>query len=84
MFTPSQIKSRVRVQPFKPFRVVTSSGESYVVTHPDLIWVGVRDVHIGIASRKDPSTYDDETRVSLLHVTALEDVSPSKPKKNGQ
>ena len=84
MFTPNQIKERVKKQPFVPLRIVTSSGESYIVTHPDLLWVGVRDVHVGIASREDPSTYENVARISLLHITALEDLAADKSKKNGK
>jgi hypothetical protein len=84
VFTPSQLKERIKNQPFVPLRIVTSSGESYTVTHLDLLWVGALDVHVGIASRKDPSTYENVARVSLLHITALEDAPNEKSKKNGQ
>jgi len=84
MFTPNQLKERIKKQPFVPLRIVTSSGESYTVTHPELLWVGVRDVHVGIASRKDPTTYENVARISLLHITALEDAVGDKPKKNGK
>ena len=84
MFTPSQLKERIKKQPFVPLRIVTSSGDSYTVTHPDLALIGVRDVHIGIASRKDPTTYENVARISLLHITALEDAVGDKPKKNGK
>jgi hypothetical protein len=87
MFTPSQIKERVRQQPFVPLRIITSSGEAYEVRHPDLIWVGTRDVHVGMPSAKDPAIVDSHgriARVSLLHITAIEDVrTKAKAPKDG-
>ena len=74
MYTATELKERARQQPFVPLRVVTSSGESYEVTHPDLMWVGQRDIHIGKASIKDPTTYDHVSRIALTHITALEDL----------
>jgi hypothetical protein len=82
MFTSEMLKARVKQQPFAPLRIVTSSGESYTVTHPDLLWVGVRDVHIGIASAKNPTVYADVARVALMHITALEDL-PVPPASQG-
>jgi len=85
MFTAEGIKERVRVQPFVPFRVVSSSGESYEVRLPDLIWIGARELHIGMGSKKKPTLYEKVARVSILHITALEDL-PMKPsaKTNGE
>ena len=85
MFTPNQIRERVHVQPFTPFRVVTSSGESYEVHHPELIMVGHREVTIGSPSSHSPAIYDRMNRVALMHVTALEDLPrPAPPTSNGQ
>lgn len=84
MITANDLKQRAKKQPFVPLRIVTSSREKYDVYHPDLIWVGTRDVHVGTASLNDPSTYDNNVaRLSILHLTALEDL-PAKAKKNGK
>lgn len=80
MFTPKDIKDRLKQQPFEPFRIVTSSGESYEVEHPDLLWVGANVLWVGIPSKKDPSLFDGASRVALMHVTALENV-PAKAAK---
>ena len=85
MFTSKDIKQRIKKQPFVPLRIVTSSGECYDVTHPDLILVGVRDVHVGSADPGDPSTYNDVDRIALVHITALKDLNlAAKSKKNGK
>ena len=57
LFSGESIKERMKGRPFVPLRIVTTSGESYEVHHPDMLWVGEREVHIGISSKKDPSLY---------------------------
>ena len=85
MFNHESIRARLRQQPFRPVRIVTSSGQTVDVTHPDLVLVGIRDVTVGTASRRDPSAYDTVTRIALMHITALEDILvPVPPGSNGQ
>ena len=72
MFRPEDIQVLVRQRPFRPFRIVTSSGETFDVRHPELLMVGRHDLAIGRASAKDPRVYDRLIQISLLHVTALE------------
>ena len=79
MFTPHEIRDRVRQQPFAPLRIVTSSGESFEVYHPDLIWIGNRDIHVGKPSSKKAEFYDQVSRIAIMHITALEDL----PRRSG-
>lgn len=74
MFSADDIHARVRRKPFTPLRVVASSGETFDIYHPDLIMVGRRDLTIGIASVDHPGQYERQTRVAIMHVTALEDL----------
>lgn len=85
MFSPADIRNRLTEQPFKPFRIVTASGESYEVMHPDLLLVGTNDVVVGFPGEDDPAIYSNVSRVALMHVTAMEDIpeSASKSKGNG-
>ncbi len=75
MFTSRDIAARIKRQPFRPIRIVTSSGERVEVRHPDLTMIGQRDVTVGIASKDDPEFYDRQTYVSILHITAIEDLT---------
>jgi hypothetical protein len=34
---PDPIRSAHKLRPFKPFTIVTASGESYHVTHPEIM-----------------------------------------------
>lgn len=85
MLTADDIRDRVRVRPFQPLRIVTSSGESYDVYHPDLILVGRREITVGIPSDEAPTYYDHQARIAIRHITALHDLpSPPQPPSNGQ
>jgi len=81
MFSPNEIQKRLNERPFRNLRIVTSSGQSYDVTHPDLVLVGSRDIMIGTASNDNPTFYDTVSRVALMHITDLQDI-PNPPPKN--
>jgi hypothetical protein len=74
MFTADDIQARVRTNPFVPLRIATISGEKYDVDHPDLVLVGRRDLMIGQAGAKNPTISDRVNRVSIRHVTDLQDL----------
>ncbi len=40
MFTPKEVRDRVRTRPFKPFRLHLANGKTLRVPHPDFILVG--------------------------------------------
>jgi hypothetical protein len=83
MFTAKDIDKRVREVPFQPFRIVTSAGQEFDVHHPELVMIGTRWIIVGEPSNKNPKFAEQSTHVSLLHITALENV-PAKSKKNGK
>jgi hypothetical protein len=88
MFSANDIQARVKRQPFEPLRIITNSGEYYDIYHPDLIMVGVRNITVGTASEKNPTMYDRSAYLSLLHITAMENLptpaATKGPDKNGQ
>jgi hypothetical protein len=82
MFTPDEIEARIRAQPFVPVRIVTSSGQSFDIYHPDLLLIGRRSLEVGSASNENPKHYERVTRVAIMHITALEDL-PSSVSSSG-
>jgi hypothetical protein len=74
MFDANDIYNRVKQRPFTPFRLKTSGGESYDVHHPDLVLVGRRYLEVGTANTEDPRHFEEISRVSILHITAVEDL----------
>ena len=83
MFSENDILARIRECPFKPVRFVTTTGQIYDIYHPDLIMVGRREVIIGTASAVNPATFEQVTRVSLLHVTEMRDLPVPVPPPSG-
>ena len=85
MFTPEEIRARIRARPFAPVRIVTSSGQTFDVYHPDLIMIGRRALEIGTATADDPSLFELVTRVAIMHINALQDLpTPTPPTGDGQ
>lgn len=83
MFTSDDIRARIRQRPFLPVRLVTTTGETYDIYHPDLIMVGRRSLIIGTASPENPSEFEQVTRVATLHVTELRDLPVPIQPTNG-
>ena len=79
MFTADDIQARLHERPFVPVRIVTSSGQSYDVSHPDLVLVGRRFLIIGTASNENPSQIEAASRMAVMHVTDLQDVPNAAP-----
>jgi hypothetical protein len=53
-------------EPFEPFRVITPSGESYVVRHPHLVAFMKSEVFIAYPNS------DRRAYVPLLHIASVE------------
>jgi hypothetical protein len=84
MFTSEDLRARLKGKPFVPVRIVTSSGQSYDITHPDLVVIGKRDLFIGIPSNDNPDIYDASSRIAILHISDMQDIPRvSSPGTNG-
>ena len=62
-------------RPFQPVRIVTSSGQTYEVRHPEMAVLTRTDLLIGMGAADDdlPEYFK---YVSLLHITAIEPILP--------
>ena len=62
---------------FRPFALITSSGDRYPVPHPEFVLLTPRTVVVadddGLTTNLDP-----------LHVVAIEDLPPKARKGNGR
>ena len=63
-------------QPFKPFRLVMSSGQTYDVRHPEMAMLTRTDLLVGTDIAEDGVPAEFKI-CSLLHVTTVEPLSPS-------
>lgn len=83
MFSADGIQARLHERPFQPLRIVTSTGQTYDVYHPDLVLVGRRFLIIGTPSAENPAQADQVTRLAVLHVTELRDLPTPAAPPNG-
>ena len=61
-------------KPFKPFRLVMSSGQTYEVRHPEMTLLTATDLVVGIDETDDGVPAEFKI-CSLLHVTSVEPLS---------
>ena len=63
-------------RPFKPFRLVMSSGKAYDVRHSEMAWLTRTSILVGIDETRQgvPASFKI---CSLLHVTAVEPLGAS-------
>ena len=83
MFRPEEIQARLRERPFRPLRFIVSEGLRFEIRHPDLVFVGLRDITIGHELPGVPGIYDRVTRVAIMHIVGIEDLIPTPPDTNG-
>jgi hypothetical protein len=81
--TREELHEQARRQPFRPFRIVLTTGETYDIRHPDLVMVGLRSITIGITKDDSGTFYDRLVRADLLHVVRTEELPAGAP-SNGQ
>jgi hypothetical protein len=83
MFSPDDIQARLRQQPFVPLRIVTTTGQSYDIHHPELMMVGRHYVIVGLPSKENPTQIEQDTRVAIIHLTEIQDLPTSTPSLDG-
>jgi hypothetical protein len=64
----------LRQQPFQPFRLVMSSGQSYDVRHREMAFLTTTDVVVGV-DEGDDGVPADFKMCSLSHIRAVEPLS---------
>ena len=82
--TLQTFRNLLATKPFRPFRLVMSSGELYEVRHPEMAMLTRTDILVGVDV--DDDNVPAEFKIcSLLHVTAVEPlgVAGSRPSESG-
>jgi hypothetical protein len=74
--TVQTFRNLLAARPFKPFRVVMSSDQTYEVRHPEMAFVTKTDLLVGIDIEDDGVPAEFKI-CSLLHVTAIEPLEPA-------
>jgi hypothetical protein len=72
--TVQTYRDLLAARPFKPFRLVMSSGLTYEVRHPEMAWLTKTSILVGIDATDDGVPAEFKI-CSLLHVTAVEPIN---------
>jgi hypothetical protein len=74
--TVQTFRDLLSARPFRPFRLVMSSGLVYEVRHPEMAWLTRTSILVGVDVADDGVPAEFKI-CSLLHVTAIEPVNPT-------
>jgi hypothetical protein len=81
---PEELRDALRRQPFQPFRLVMTDEMGYDIRHPDLLWVGLRTVQVGLTGQTGQTFYERSVYMDLAHVIRLEPLeATAAAPKNG-
>jgi hypothetical protein len=76
--TADAVFQHLRRRPFVPFRLILSSGTSYDVLHPEMLFISKSGITVAIYDKDQQASPDEvparEVLVSFLHVAATEDL----------
>ena len=76
--TVQTFRELLAARPFKPFRLVMSSGAVHEVRHPEMALLTRSDMLVGIEISDDGVPAEFKI-CSLLHVTTVEPLNSSSP-----
>ena len=76
--TADTVFTRLRRRPFVPFRLILSSGTTYDILHPEMLFVSKSGLTVAIYDRSQKPSPDEipvrEALFSYLHIAATEDI----------
>jgi hypothetical protein len=73
MISFQRIASYVGAEPFRPFRITTTSGRTFEIRHPEMVQVGRSTMTIFTFLSNEPEkTKEREVEVSLLLTESVE------------
>lgn len=78
--TLDNFKKLLSRRPFQPFRIVMSSGELYVVTHPEAAMLTRHTLYIGTDFDREGIPEESEM-LSLIHITAVEPITNGRSRR---
>jgi hypothetical protein len=76
LMTVQTFRELLTQRPFRPFRLVMSSGQTYEVRHPEMAWLTRTDILVGI-DQTDEGVPAEFKICSLPHVTSIEPLHSS-------
>jgi hypothetical protein len=76
-----ELAGLVRRQPFQPFRLHLTTGQTYDIRHPEFIWVHRQRVDVALDPDPNSGVIDRVEYLSQLHIVRAEDLEapPTRP-----
>ena len=72
------------ITPFRPLRLLTTSGESYEVRHREAFILTPTYITVGLLEGPAPGMYERTVIVDVFHIESIEPLPALAPKGNGQ
>jgi len=79
---PSDIRAKLRRQPFQPFRMYISDGSHYDVRHPEMLLVARTEVAVGLGHDADDLP-EQLAYCDPLHITRIEPLAKGARRRRG-
>lgn len=73
-----ELRATLKQQPFEPFRIVMTDGESYEIRHPDLLMVGRRTAIVGLTGEASQEYFERSAKVDLAHIIRIEPIAAAQ------
>ena len=72
------------ITPFRPFRLLTTSGQSYDVRHREAFILTPTYITVGLLEGPTPGMYERTVIVDVFHIESIEPLPAGASKGNGQ
>ncbi len=86
MIRPDDITKFLRRQPFSPFRITTTIGETFDIPHPDMAVVSQNIIAVGLPhdGNEDSGIADFIVNLALMHIVKIEPLPKTPKAHNGK
>jgi len=71
------IKKLLQTRPFRPFRLVMSSGESYEIRHPEMVVPQKSHLFVALPDKQSGAESDEFAFCSYLHIAQMQTLQPA-------
>ena len=72
--SPESLREMLNRRPFIPFRLHLSDGRHFVITRPELVFIGGSVTVVGIVQDVRSEFYDEPVIIANRHITSLEPI----------
>jgi len=72
--SPEALRDVLNRRPFLPFRLHLSDGRHFVISRPELVFIGGSVTIIGLVRNTASEFFDEPVTVANRHITSLEPI----------